>query len=101
MARKLISKREKVAFLDRVNVHVANGGSVRGFCQANQLFLSQIRRWRRDIQKLSVGRMDAVTVHAGRKSSLLAIEEDIVRWIFELRQQGMAVSISMIVAKAG
>ena len=43
---------------------------------------------------------NAASVHRGRKSCLHDIEEDLLAFIFEHREQGLAVSIRMVTMKA-
>ena len=42
----------------------------------------------------------AKSSHPGGDSALKSIEEDLLKWIFALREQGMAVSIGMVAVKA-
>lgn len=70
---------------------------------------SQLRRWKAQAPKFEellkrrpLTRVNAstATLHSGRKSSLLAVEEDLLQFIMENRNHGLAVSIRMVTTKA-
>jgi len=98
--RRYVSNREKIAYVVRLNEWQSNGGSLRAFCREVGLDTSQLRRWRRNWHNLAGGRPNALSTHVGRRSTLAAIEEALVQWIFEMRQRGMAVSVSMVEVRA-
>eukprot|EP00977_Amphora_coffeiformis_P028685 scaffold36528_cov374-Amphora_coffeaeformis.AAC.1 len=65
-----------------------------GFCRANQVDPSQLRRWRKDLVRLKRMADDSKaskkTCSAGRPSSLSDIADDILPWVHDLREQGVA-----------
>ena len=74
--------------------------SLREFCRANGIQPSQIRRWKKMLLSLGEANGTARTICKGRASSLVPIEEDLVKWIMELRESGLAVSTRMVKIKA-
>ena len=67
---------------------------------------NQIRRWKKQFEngssssKFRKKNMSARSFCAGRVSILEPVEDDLLQWLFSLREQGMPVSIGMVVLKA-
>lgn len=65
---------------------------------------SQLRRWEQQVDKLRAfhaqRRRGVKALHDGYRSQLHAIQEDLLRYIFESREQGFTVSVSMVAFKA-
>ena len=66
---------------------------------------SQLKRWeKQQLQleaKIKERNSAARSIHKGRKSQVDHIGEELLRLIFELREQGLSVSIRMVSMKAG
>ena len=89
----------KRQILEDVTARQASGESLKSICRGHQIQPSQLRNWQKQMNNIKKSRSSAVSAHAGRKSCLFEIEEDIIQWIFELRQQGLAVSVRMVQLK--
>lgn len=62
----------------------------------------QVKRWAKSLVSLKQkarGEPLSTTTGSGRKSSLFAMRDDLLQWIFELRQDGMAVSSRMVIIR--
>jgi transposase-like protein len=62
----------------------------------------QVKRWAKSLESLKQkarGEPLSTTTGAGRKSYLSPIRDDLLQWIFELRQDGMAVSSRMVIIR--
>jgi transposase-like protein len=78
------------------------GRSQRSVAQELGIQPSQLRRWLRQEEELKkANNKQAMTVCKGGTSSIDSIEDELLKWIFELRETGMSLSFRMIVIKAG
>jgi transposase-like protein len=62
----------------------------------------QVKRWVKSLESLKQKAREeplSTTTGAGRKSSLSPLRDDLLQWIFELRQDGMAVSSRMVIIR--
>jgi transposase-like protein len=111
MPRKSYSSKQKVAMVRTMEERMANDRSLSRLAVARDLGVdaSQIRKWQQQIalhqNKLTRTpgthhNPHARSLHSGRKSCLHDIEELLLRFIFEKREQGIAVDISMVVNTA-
>lgn len=101
--RRLISNKEKHSLVLKVNQQIATGSSLRAACRENNISPNQFRKWRKPevFDQLLNSRRGAYSLHQGRVSVLQQFEDEIVQWLFQHREQGMPISIRMIVLKAG
>ena len=103
---------QKLAILqDFARLQDEGGHSLRAAARSLEVDASQLRRWRREAESFNqfiappgnqnrrVNRA-ARSLHPGRKSCLSNIEEELLLFIFEHREQGISVSIQMVVTKA-
>lgn len=88
--------------------HQDNNESIRSIAKEFQVDPVQLRRWRRQLAVFdnflnstnAPVNKRAVSIHRGRQSCLHPIEEDLLEYIFSLRDQGLAVSVRMVLIKA-
>ena len=77
--------------------------SFSAFCRENKVDPAQLRRWRRDIIRLQrmadQSSASKKTLSTGRPSSINDVSSDIIPWIHDLREQGITVSVRMVVLK--
>jgi hypothetical protein len=94
----------KLEILRQVEEMQKNGCSLRGAAKEFNVQANQIRRWRKQFgtrsNSLQNRNMNARSVCRGRVSLLEPFEDEILQWLFSLREQGMPVSIGMVVLKA-
>ena len=57
-------------------------------------------KWKKQAPLLVACNPNARTICKGRTSVLAPIEKDLLKYIFELREQGMAVNNGLVVIKA-
>ena len=100
MARKTYTNREKRAILKRSMELRAEGNSNHGIAATLNLQPKQIRAWEKQATKLTMARPSAMSVCSGRKSALFSIQEDLLKWFFENREQGRAISVKTLAMKA-
>ena len=107
--RKQFTISQKVSMIETLESQRENGKSHRSVARDLGVDASQLRRWKKQVAKLKelLKRMEgrrlnttAKSVHNGRKSCLNNIEDDLLMFILENRQQGMSVSIRMVTTKA-
>ena len=101
--RKTYSNREKLHILDGIDELLQSGErhSFRACCRAVGIQPGQARRWRALRNKMD--RFDAInrsSLHPGRSSILEPLQEPLLQWFFELREQGFMVSVRLITLKA-
>ena len=77
--------------------------SYSALCRDNEVDPAQLRRWRRDIVRLQrmadKSSASKKTLSTGRPSSLNDLSNDILPWIHDLREQGVTVSVRMVISK--
>lgn len=100
LPRKTYTNHQKQEILRAVQPRLAQGESLRKICREFRIQPSQFRRWKKSESQLNKANPRAMTLCRGRPSCLEPIEDDILKWIFELREQGMPVSTKMVVMKA-
>jgi hypothetical protein len=62
---------------------------------------SHVRRWKQARQDLSNPEVaHHRSLHIGRQSVLAPVDEQLLRWSFELREQGFMVSVQLFTLKA-
>ena len=94
--RKVFSNREKLRILSQINKRQRAGESLRSCCRSFDLQPSQVRRWRNAQQGMSNPEAANLgSLHVGRGSILSSFQEELMRWIFELREQGFMLSVRL------
>ena len=92
---------DRLALLRNVRRRVATGESIRCACKALNIVPKQYREWSKSSEALTAHKNpNAKSTCVGVESVLKPIEEDLLRFIFELREQGIAVSISLVAIQA-
>jgi transposase-like protein len=89
-----------MAMVRSVQRYAAEGGSVKKACRDLNIHPKQFREWATNFKTLKERNPTAKSAFQGPKSILESVEHNLLSFIFELREQGMAISISMIVLKA-
>ena len=100
--RTYLTMAEKKNKVINVNELCDGGASIRAACSIVSIQPKQYRSWS---AQLEAGLLDnpspkALTIHKGRPSILGNVEEELVEWIFEKRETGMAISPRHIVLHA-
>ena len=101
MRRRTYSNKQKRHILDVISDRQSRGESLSTCCCDLQLQATQIRRWQNMRDKLAIP--DAShrhSQHEGRSSMLDPLGEVLMRWFFELREQGFIVSVPLMTLKA-
>jgi transposase-like protein len=99
--RKCYTNREKLHFLEQIDERQTEGETLRSCCRHFGLQPSQVRRWRRVKEDLSrPGVANKASLHSGRASVILDLGENLLRWFFELREQGIIVSVRLFTLRA-
>jgi DDE superfamily endonuclease len=112
MPRKKYSIMQKLSMVRTLEEHThndADGASLRAVARELGVDASVLHRWKMQRPKLEafLSRVNvhvntrAASLHCGRTSCLNEIEDDLLAYIWEHREQGMPVSIRMVVNKAG
>ncbi len=82
------------------NQRLAAGESLRSICRDFTIQPNQLRHWRRDVEKLSHTKKNKKSLHKGRGGYLNNVEEPVVEWILDMREQGFPLSYRNIILKA-
>ena len=98
--RRRFTNSERMAMVRSVKRRVAAGESIRGACRSLNIIPKQYREWNATMKEISECRPQAKSICKGCPSQLDPIESDLLKFVFELREQGFAVSTSTIVVKA-
>ena len=121
--RSSISIGTKLEMLRQIAAMQSSGSSLRSAAKAFNIQGNQVRRWRKQFGEfnnnhdgrpgpqtntvagittadLRIRNMKAKSFCTGRVSLLEPFEDDILQWLFSLREQGMPVSIAMVALKA-
>lgn len=77
-----------------------NGEALRAIARSHGVQPSQIRRWKANANRLSKAKKSKKTLATGRKPSLLHLEDDLMQWAFNLRDEGKQIKYSHIVLQA-
>ena len=99
--RRRFTIHEKLCFIRNVQRRLDNGMSQRAACEELNLHHTQYTLWKKQMQQMRQRRNSkAKSLCQGRVSILSAVEQELLRFIFELREQGMSVSITMVMLRA-
>ena len=101
--RKTFSNREKLHILDRIDELLEGDGepSFRACCREVSIQPCQVRRWQMLRDELANPEtLNRCSLHSGRPSILAPLEEALLRWFFERREQGFMVSVCLITLRA-
>jgi len=100
-SRRSFTIGEKLRLLRTVEEARQQGTSVREICDQLAINPRQYRDWRRDRTKLLSTKKKKRTTHRGSGGCLAHLEEDLVNWILEWREEGAELSYDDVVEKAG
>ena len=99
--RRRFANSERLAIVRNVRRRVEAGESIRGACRALNIIPKQYREWSRtSLAVMEHSNSNAKSIAKGPTSVLTPIEDDLLKFIFELREQGFAVSILAVVIQA-
>ena len=99
--RRRFTNSERLAMVRNIKRRVATGAeSIRKACRELNIIPKQYREWTKSIKTMSECNPRAKSSFPGPKSILEPVEKDLLSFIFELREQGMAVYIPMVSIKA-
>ena len=98
--RRRFSNREKLTYVRNVEKRIKEGKAIREACRELRIQPKQYRSWKKTTAVMVQRRPLAFTICKGRKSILDPMENELLAFEFELREQGMSVSISMVSTKA-
>ena len=98
--RKIVSCRNKQEIMKDVAERQDLGHFLKSICRDHDVQPSQVRQWRRQKEELKKSDPNAGSTHRGRPSCLECVGFPLLRWMFELREQGMPVSLRMVYLKA-
>jgi hypothetical protein len=94
----------KITLVEAWPVAKARGTSLKAFALDNEVQPAQIRQWTKNLDTLKEARVkfgiSRQTAHGGRVSSLDRHKDALLQWLFELRQDGMTVSIRLLSLQA-
>jgi len=99
--RRRFTVQEKLSFVQRIRSKIVGGDSMRKACSDFNLHHKQYLLWRAQFQKMiHTGNNKARSLCTGRLSILHSYEKELLRFIFELREQGMGVSSTTLMIRA-
>jgi hypothetical protein len=100
--RRRFANSERLAIVRNVRRRrVEAGESIRGSCRSLNIIPKQYQEWlRASLAMMEHSNSNAESTANGPTSVLTPIEDDLLKFIFELREQGFAVSISAVVIQA-
>ncbi|KAG7345984.1 transposase [Nitzschia inconspicua] len=107
--RKRYSISQRLSMARMLQTRSDNGESLRSIARDLEVDPSQLRRWRSQIPQFEESltprhgtsvNAGAGSTHRGRKSILHEVEDKLLEYIWEQREQGLPVSIRMVTAKA-
>ena len=90
-----------MAYLRKVMRKQNEGMSERVACKSLNINNKQIQTWRKQSTQLKeIKNRKAKSLHIGMASILHGVTDALLRFVFELREQAMAVSITMVMLQA-
>ena len=107
--RKTWSVNQKIAMVEQLEAQLQDpSNTLRSVSRDLGVDPSQLRRWRlqstqmKEFQGQENRRTNnqAKTIHRGRNSHLLPLEESLLQYVFETREQGHNVSVRMVMNEA-
>jgi hypothetical protein len=92
---------DKLCFIRNVRKRLENGLSQRAACEELNIHHTLYGLWKKQIEEMRQSRnAKAKSLCQGCQYSLAPIKEVLLRYFFKLREQGMGVSITMVMLKA-
>ena len=93
--RKIATCKMKQEIIAIATRRQALGDSWKAVCRDHNVQPSHVRRWQQLNDELKKSNPNAALVNRGRASCLKEVGVDLLRWMFEIREQGMHVSLRM------
>ncbi|KAG7344129.1 DDE superfamily endonuclease [Nitzschia inconspicua] len=100
MGRHRLKNGHKLTILRDLEERLLNRESLKSVARSHGVDPAQLRRWRRDREKLEMSSKGNKTLGKGRKSSITHLEELIIGWALELREVGIGISYSRLQVRA-
>jgi hypothetical protein len=101
MVKKSYTIKYKLDVISVASEKLATGDTVRSVADFFELQPSQLRRWlKNESAYKNINSSAAKSTCGGRSSSLDVIEEQLLEWIFEMREQGLALTYRMVQIKS-
>jgi len=98
--RKVIPNQTKINIVQAIDLAILGDVSVRRCCDLYGIQPNQYRLWKKNLAELKKRNGKAKSSHPGRQSILSEIDDELLQFVFEHREQGMAMSVVMIAVKA-
>ncbi len=99
--RRRFTIQEKFGLIRAAQRLMDTGMSQRVACGELNLHHTMYGVWKKQVELMAERKnIRSKSLCLGRVSCLVAHQEELLRFIFELREQGMAVSVSMVMIKA-
>ncbi len=86
--RRRFTNSEKMALIRAIKRRVAAGESIRGACRSLNIIPKQYREWTRKLSVISERHPQAKSIANGAPSVLDPIQNELLKFLFELREQG-------------
>jgi len=98
--RRRYSNANKLAMLRYLERQIAKGVSIRVACSEINIDPARYREWKKQREVLILRNPTAKSIDKGRTSILQNYQEQLLRFIFEKREQGAEVTILMVALQA-
>jgi hypothetical protein len=102
--REGVSLQRKVAVAKAWPIDKARGLSLKEYARQQKVQPVQVRKWVAQLETLEEKALELggkrASTNTGRESSLATHKKELFQWLFELRQDGMPVSVRMFVLRA-
>jgi hypothetical protein len=91
---------EKKKILEDFDIRIGNGESIRSISSSHGIQPTQYRIWRSKREAISSARKaNHRAVTCGRGSRIRHLEKELVHWVLELREQGIAINYKYVVER--
>ena len=101
--RKRYSVKEKLFIVEEVNKKIEEGTNLSQAVKCFQIYRIQYYRWKENLAKLNEFKqinIKAKSTYPGRVPLLQQYQNDLLKFVFELREKGMGVTLKMVMMKA-
>ncbi|KAG7344198.1 DDE superfamily endonuclease [Nitzschia inconspicua] len=100
MGRQSINNGHKLTILRDLEERLHNGESLKSVARSHGVDPSQLRKWRKNREKLEMSSKGNKSLGKGKKSSITHLEELIIGWAHELREVGIGISYCRLQVRA-
>ena len=94
--RRKWTNRQKLKFVQKVEELIEQGLSQTQACKQLNIPAQQLRQWKKQVEQLADSRPDAMTTCDGMPGFLEQVNDELVSYVFELREMGIPVRNNMI-----